>query len=160
MKLNHAPKSIWHNPIHFIACGFGAGAMPIMPGTFGTLIAIPIYLLFAPLASPIYIGIVVAMFLLGIWLCEVTGKDFNVPDHGAMVWDEIVGFLLVMIYVPTTWYTILIGFVLFRLFDIIKPPPIKWLDQKIKGGFGVMLDDVVAAVFAWIILQALLWLLH
>ncbi|MBB72084.1 MAG: phosphatidylglycerophosphatase A [Legionellales bacterium] len=152
-----APRSIWTNPIHFLAFGFGSGASPIMPGTCGTLVAIPLYWCLAQTNWWLYGAITAAAFVIGIWLCGVAAKDTGVHDHPGIVWDEFVGFWLTMFLVPLTWYWIVAGFVLFRLFDIVKPWPIKWLDAKVKGGFGIMIDDVLAAVYAWLILQALVY---
>lgn len=157
LKINRAPRSIWTNPIHFIACGFGIGAFPFFPGTLGTAAAIPIYLLLAKLPLWLYLVITISFVLLGVWLCQVANRDFGTEDHPAAVWDEIAAFLIVMIAVPATWYYILIGFILFRIFDIWKPGPIRWLERHVHGGLGVMIDDIVAAVFSWIILQIVVW---
>ncbi len=153
MSKNSAPRSVWRNPIHFLAFGFGSGAMPFAPGTFGTLAAVPIYLLMMPLSLWAYLAVVVVMTLLGVWLCHVTSRDLGVHDHGGIVWDEIVGYLITMIAAPPGWQWIVAGFVLFRFFDIIKPWPIGWADRRVQGGLGIMLDDVLAAVLAWAVLQ-------
>jgi len=153
MNKNSAPRSVWQNPIHFLAFGFGSGAMPFAPGTFGTLAALPIYLLMVPLGLWAYLAVVVVMTLLGVWLCHVTSRDLGVHDHGGIVWDEIVGYLITMIAAPPGWQWIVAGFVLFRFFDIIKPWPIGWVDRRVHGGLGIMLDDVLAAVLAWAVLQ-------
>ncbi len=150
-------QSIWENPIHFVACGFGLGAIPIAPGTFGTLGGVVLYLILSRLPLWVYIMVAVVLLIFGFLICGITNRDFGTDDHPAAVWDEIVGFLFVMIAVPKTWYFILIGFVLFRLFDIWKPWPIRWVDRHIHGGIGVMLDDVVAALFSLVILQILVW---
>ena len=152
-----APRSVWTNPIHFIACGFGIGLLPIMPGTFATLAAIPLYLMLVKLPLWAYISITVILVIAGLWLCHVTNRDFGTDDHPAAVWDEISCFLIVMIAVPTTWYYIAIGFILFRLFDIWKPGPIGWVDRHVHGGIGVMLDDILAALFSLAILQIIVW---
>lgn len=159
-KINRAPHSIWTNPIHFIGCGFGVGAIPIFPGTFGTLLALPIYFVIQPLPLLIYIVITVILNLVGIWICGKINQDFGTTDHSAAVWDEIASFLIVMIAVPPTWYFILMGFLLFRIFDIWKPWPISWLDKNIHGGLGVMLDDIAAAIISWIILQVLVFIIR
>ena len=154
MKIkNDVPASVWRNPWHFLAFGAGAGAMPVAPGTFGTLVAVPLYLLLAPLALPFYLAVVVAMLLLGIWLCHVTARDIGVHDHGGIVWDEIVGYLLTMAAAPAGWLWVIVGFILFRLFDIVKPWPVNLADRHVSGGFGIMLDDVIAALYAWLVLQ-------
>jgi len=142
-------------PTGFLAFGFGSGLAPFAPGTFGTLAAIPPYLLMAHLNWPLYALGLVLTFVLGIYLCDQASKNLGVHDHGGIVWDEFVGFWITLFMIPPEWYWILLGFVLFRFFDIIKPFPIKWLDQKVKGGFGIMIDDVIAGLFAWIILMTI-----
>lgn len=144
------------HPAHFLALGFGAGLSPKAPGTVGTLVALPLYWLLA--AHPFYWLWISFFLLIGIWVCEVTGRNLGVPDHGGMVWDEIAAFLLVLPFAPATWLGWLLAFALFRLFDIWKPFPIGWLDARVPGGFGVMLDDVLAAIYAIVCLLALaLW---
>lgn len=149
------PRTIWTRPSHFLAFGCGAGAMPVMPGTFGTLVAVPLYYVLMPLPLEYYIAVVGAMLLLGIWLCHVTARDLGVHDHSGIVWDEIVGYLLTMTAAPAGWMWIAAGFVLFRLFDILKPWPIHLADRKVGGGFGIMLDDIIAGAYAWLAMQAL-----
>ena len=155
---NNIPISplLLKNPVHFLSLGFGSGLMPKAPGTFGTLAAIPVYLLMANFSVLIYSIISVVLFLLGIYLCQKTTDELKVHDHSGIVFDEIVGFLITMIAVPLTWQWIVAGFILFRLFDILKPWPISWLDRKVHGGLGIMLDDVLAGVFALASLHALL----
>lgn len=141
------------NPIHFLALGFGSGLMPKAPGTFGTLVAIPIFLLMADL-SPINYGLLVLFIsVIGIYLCGKTATDVGVHDHGAIVWDEFAGFFITMFMVPVSWVSILVGFILFRIFDIFKPWPISIADKKLSGGFGIMFDDVLAGLFALIIMH-------
>lgn len=154
MKRHAAPASVFHNPVHFLAFGFGSGAAPVAPGTVGTLAAVPLYLLLAQLPVPLYLLVVVAAFVLGIWLCERCSQDLGVHDHGGIVWDEFVGFWLTMLVAPEGWLWVVAGFVLFRFFDILKPFPISYLDRHLKGGLGIMLDDAIAASFAWFVLQA------
>jgi len=137
------------NPIHFLALGFGSGLAPKAPGTFGTLAAIPLLLLFAPLSNTLYLAVLVLMSIAGIYICDKAAKDAGVPDHGAIVWDEFVGFLITMFLMPITWQTVLVGFALFRFFDILKPWPISYLDKNCHGGFGIMIDDIVAGIAAW-----------
>jgi len=141
------------NPVNLFALGFGAGLSKYAPGTMGTLVAVPLYLLLAPLSLVYYIAIAVAVTLAGIWLCDRSAATLGVHDHPGIVWDEIAGYLLTMIAAPAGWQWIVLGFVLFRLFDIWKPWPIKVIDRQVEGGFGIMLDDVVAALFAWAALQ-------
>jgi phosphatidylglycerophosphatase A len=136
------------NPIHFLALGFGSGLAPKAPGTFGTLAAIPIYLLMAPLSVNYYLLLVILMTLSGVYICGKAAKDSGVHDHGAIVWDEIVGFLITMFMVPLSWQSVLVGFILFRLFDIFKPWPISFVDKKLHGGSGIMFDDVLAGLAA------------
>ncbi|MCU7998283.1 phosphatidylglycerophosphatase A [Shewanella sp. SM101] len=145
------------NPVHFLALGFGSGLAAKAPGTFGTLAAIPLYLLMAPLPLTWYIGLTLVGVFAGFYICGKAAQDMGVHDHGAIVWDEVVGLLITMIAAPAGWGWLLVGFGLFRFFDIIKPWPIRWLDAKVHGGFGIMIDDVLAGVFSFICLQGLVW---
>lgn len=145
------------NPVHLFAFGFGSGLAKKAPGTFGTLAAIPLYLIMAPLDWWLYTLVVVAAFVVGVFICDRSSRLLGVHDHSGIVWDEFVGFWITMFLVPLQWYWILAGFVLFRFFDIAKPWPIKWLDQKVGGGFGIMIDDVIAGIFACAVLQIILW---
>jgi len=147
------------NPIHLLAFGFGSGVGPKAPGTWGTLVAVPIFILMQDLSLSVYLGLVVAITALGIWLCDVTAKDLGVHDHPGIVWDEIAGYLITMIAAPSGWLWCLIGFVLFRLFDIIKPWPIHVIDKGVDGGLGIMLDDVLAGLMALACLQLLAYFL-
>jgi len=141
------------HPAHFIALGFGAGLAPLAPGTFGTLVAIPIAAVLRVEASDAVFAAVIVVFLaLGVWAADVTGRDLGVADHGAIVWDEVVAFLLVLFFVGDRLGWIVLAFVVFRFFDIVKPPPIRQLDAALKNGFGVMVDDLVAAGFTLIVL--------
>ena len=153
------PQPQWSNPIHLLAFGLGSGAMPKAPGTFGTIAAIPLYLLLMHLTPWSYLLVVAAMFLLGVWLCDRTARDLGVHDHAGIVWDEWVGFLVTLWLVPTGFGWIFLGFLLFRLFDILKPWPINWLDRHVGGGLGIMLDDLLAGIFGFTILQAAVYLL-
>lgn len=150
------PGSVWRNPLHFFAFGFGAGAVPFAPGTFGTLVAIPLYALLEPLGLPIYLSVAALLLIAGIAICHVTARDIGVHDHSGIVWDEIVGYLITMIAVPFSVFNLMAGFVLFRFFDIVKPWPIRQLDSKVTGGVGIMLDDVVAGAYAAFCLQVVL----
>ncbi|HHH48951.1 MAG TPA: phosphatidylglycerophosphatase A [Gammaproteobacteria bacterium] len=156
-RRNQAPSSVWRNPVHFLAFGLGSGAAPVAPGTFGTLAAIPLYLLLAPLPLWGYLLAVAAVSLAGIWLCGRTSRDLGVHDHPGIVWDEFAGYLVTMIAAPAGWLWIAAGFVLFRLFDILKPWPIRWIDRRVHGGLGIMLDDLLAGVLAALVLQAVAW---
>lgn len=142
------------HPAHFFALGLGSGLAARAPGTFGTLAAIPFWLLMAPLPLFAKVLIVFAAFIIGIGLCAKTTNSLGVHDHGGIVWDEFVGFWLTMLFAPDGLIWLLLGFGLFRLFDIVKPWPIKLLDQKVHGGFGIMIDDVVAGLFAGLSLLA------
>ncbi len=141
------------HPAHAVALGFGAGLAPYAPGTAGTLVAWAAGLALGSLVhSPVLLALLAALFALGVWACALTGEHLGVHDHGAMVWDEIVAFLLVLAIVPGGLAWQAAGFVLFRIFDIAKPPPIRWLEKRYRGGFGVMLDDLVAAGFTLLVL--------
>lgn len=144
------------NPIHFLAFGFGSGLAPKAPGTFGTLAAIPVWYLFAQLPLWGYLLATLAVIAIGPWLCGRTSRDMGVHDHGGIVWDEIAGFLVTMIAAPVSWPALLLGFLLFRFFDVIKPWPIGWLDRRVHGGTGIMLDDLLAGVYAAVLLQVAL----
>ncbi len=149
-------KKVWTHPIYFLAFGFGSGLSPIAPGTFGTLAAIPVYCVFALfLNTQIYLLLTLVAFLAGIFVCDRVSRDLGVHDYGGIVWDEIVGYLLTMFWVPFHWVWMVLGFILFRIFDIWKPYPIGWVDKRVSGGFGIMIDDVIAAVPAFFILQIL-----
>lgn len=152
-------KNILTNPVHCLAFGFGSGLAPKAPGTFGTLAAIPFFLMLAMLPTWLYVFDVLVAFILGVYLCGKTADDLGVHDHPGIVWDEFVGFWIAMFMAPAGWLWIVIGFVLFRLFDIWKPWPIKYLDQKVAGGFGIMIDDVLAGVYAFIVMQTMAYFL-
>jgi len=158
-KIKNVPVKLLLHPAHFLSLGFGSGLLPKAPGTFGTLAAIPLYLLMSHyLTNVLYVIVTVAMLVIGIWICGMTEKAIGIHDHGSIVWDEVVGFLITMLFAPVTWWTVLAGFLLFRLFDILKPFPVSWLDRHMQGGLGTMMDDVAAGVLAWVSLQLLLWL--
>jgi phosphatidylglycerophosphatase A len=151
------PRPSWRflirHPAHLLAFGFGAGLTPGAPGTVGTLLAFPLFWLLQPRLSPAeFLVLLAVMFGVGIWACEKTGSALGVSDHGGMVWDEIVAFLLVLFFTPDSPYWQAFAFLAFRLFDIAKPPPIRYYDRTLKGGFGVMFDDIVAAAYALLLL--------
>lgn len=141
-----------------LATGFGSGLAPLVPGTMGTLAAIPFYLLLVQLPLPLYIIVVVIACLVGIKICQVTSDDMGVHDHGSIVWDEFAGLWITMLVVPLLdlsafdWKWLITGFVLFRFFDMVKPWPIGWLDKRVHGGLGIMLDDIVAGAMAGVAL--------
>tara|TARA_R110001632_G_scaffold75443_2_gene171780 strand:+ start:9560 stop:10048 length:489 start_codon:yes stop_codon:yes gene_type:complete len=146
------------NPVHFLALGFGSGLAPKAPGTFGTIAAIPLVCVLAYSTSLSgYLLVTLVASIVGIWLCGKTAKDMMVHDDSSIVWDEIAGLLITMIAVPLSWQTLLLGFVLFRLFDILKPWPISYLDARVHGGFGIMIDDVLAGFFALILMHLTLY---
>ncbi len=152
------PAKLLLHPWHFFSLGFGSGLAPFAPGTFGTLVAIPLYLLCLDLSLSMYLGLILFGFAIGVYWCDFTSKALGVHDHSGIVWDEIVGFFITMIAVPPTMLNIILGFLLFRLFDIWKPWPIKLLDEKVNGGFGIMIDDVLAGIFALLCLQVFIQL--
>lgn len=152
------PESVWKNPLHFVAFGFGSGAMPFAPGTFGTLLAIPFYLMLAPLQPSYYLVTVILITIASIWICHKTEKEISVHDHQGMCLDEFVGFFVTMYHAPRSWEWVVFGFVLFRIFDIWKPWPIRYLDKNVAGGLGVILDDVAAGIYACIVLQIFAWM--
>ncbi|HQS99481.1 MAG: phosphatidylglycerophosphatase A [Hydrogenophilales bacterium 16-64-46] len=143
------------HPAHLIALGFGSGLAPKAPGTAGTLLGLPLFWAITAIAPdlPNQLILIAAGFLLGIWACARTGRALGVADHGGMVWDEIVAFALVLLFTPAGWMWMLAAFGLFRLFDIVKPWPIRFFDTRLKNGFGVMFDDLLAAGYAIACLQ-------
>jgi phosphatidylglycerophosphatase A len=151
-----ADPRILRDPVHLVAFGFGTGLSPYAPGTFGTLVGIPFVLLMAPLGLGAQLGVVLVGFLFGIYVCGESARRLGVHDHGGIVWDEVVGYAVTMLAVPAEPLWMLAGFALFRLFDIWKPWPIREADHSLKGGVGIMLDDVLAGIFA----GAILYLVH
>jgi len=142
------------SPIHLLSLGFGSGLSRYAPGTMGTLVAIPLYLLLSRLELLPYLIVVVTGFLAGIYVCDKTSKALGVHDHSGIVWDEIIGYWITMIAIPAvTWQWILAGFVLFRFFDIVKPWPVKIADKRVPGGFGIMFDDLLAGLYALACIQ-------
>jgi len=154
--MSSLPRPDLKHPIHFLAFGFGSGLFPKAPGTAGTVAAIPLLYLMSFLTNIQYLIVLTVIIIAGIWLCGQSSKLLGVHDHPGIVWDEFAGLFVAMIAVPFTWGTVVAGFILFRLFDILKPWPISWLDKKISGGMGIMLDDLVAGAFALAILHLLL----
>ena len=140
--------TLLRDPGHFLALGFGSGLAPRAPGTFGTLAAIPVYLLCAQLPLMIYLLVVAAAFAVGVYLCGRTARALGVHDHPGIVWDEVVGYLMTMAFAPSGWLWVVLGFVCFRLFDILKPWPIRVLDRSVHGGLGIMIDDALAGGLA------------
>ncbi|MDP3903181.1 MAG: phosphatidylglycerophosphatase A [Methylococcaceae bacterium] len=143
------PKQIVSDPVLFLAFGFGSGLAKKAPGTFGTLAAVPLYLALVQAQSLIVYSVVTLLVILvGVWICGQAAEKLGEHDFGGIVWDEIAGLLVTMWLVPFTWQAVALGFILFRVFDIVKPWPIRWIDRQVHGGLGIMLDDVLAGVFA------------
>jgi len=154
------PPRLLARPVHLLSLGFGTGLAPRAPGTVGTLAALPLYWLLHSLSAWQYVLVVAALFGLGVYLCGATARVLGVHDHPGIVWDEVVGYLLTLVAVPYDWRWVALGFVLFRLFDIWKPWPISRLDRGLRGGFGIMFDDLVAALYASVLMQVILYLLR
>ena len=151
------PRPSWRfllsRPAHLIAFGFGAGLVPVAPGTWGTLLAFPLFWLLQPWTdAPEFLLAAAILFGLGVWACDATGRALGVADHGGMVWDETVAFLLVLFFTPAALHWQALAFLVFRLFDIVKPPPIGHYDRTLKNGFGVMFDDLIAAFYTLLVL--------
>jgi phosphatidylglycerophosphatase A len=152
MVLRPHPGFAFSHPAHAIAFGFGAGLAPFAPGTAGTALGWAIGWALGALHPAMFLSVVAVFFLVGLWACELTGRNLGVADHGAMVWDEVVAFLLVLSMVPHELAWQAAAFALFRFFDIAKPPPIRQLERRFGGGFGVMFDDIVAAAYTLFLL--------
>ncbi len=152
-------KTVFSDPIHFLAFGFGSGLAPKAPGTFGTLAALPLVYFASALPLLIYLGIVLTICLVGIYLCGESAKKLKIHDHPGIVWDEFAGLFITLAGFVPSWQNLLLGFVFFRVFDILKPWPIKWADKEVAGGLGIMLDDIIAGCFAWLSLYGvnLIW---
>ena len=145
-------RFLFSHPAHFIALGFGAGLSPVAPGTAGTALSLVAGIALAQVMHPLLVAFVsIPLFFVGVWACGVTGKDLGVQDHGSMVWDEVVAFLPLAALASTSLVAEAVAFGLFRLFDIWKPFPIRELERRVKGGLGVMIDDVFAAFYAYIV---------
>lgn len=144
---------ILRDPLLLLAFGFGSGLAKKAPGTFGTLVAVPICLLLEPMGLTVYSLVTLVAVLAGIYICDQAAKKLQVHDFGGIVWDEVAGLMITLWGVPLTWQNLLLGFALFRLFDIVKPWPIRWLDRHVQGGFGIMIDDVLAGLMAAVFLS-------
>ena len=152
---NPSFREMLSRPEHLFAFGFGSGLAPKAPGTFGTLAAVPVYWVIQDLPLPLYLLWLLVTFVAGVYWCGRSSRALGVHDHGGIVWDEMFGYWLTMLLAPAGWLWMLLGFVLFRVFDILKPWPIGWIDRRVDGGLGIMLDDALAAVYAWVLLQGL-----
>jgi phosphatidylglycerophosphatase A len=147
---------LFSHPAHLLSFGFGSGLAKKAPGTFGTLAAFPLYWYLAPrLTDAAFLLVLLAAFAAGVWMCGYTGRALGVADYGGIVWDEIVAMWLVLFFTPPGWYWSLLAFVLFRFFDIVKPPPIRYFDSNWHGGLGVMFDDLLAAGYALLCMAAI-----
>lgn len=151
--IHPGPRFLLTHPAHFIALGCGSGLVPIAPGTFGSLFGwISFVVLEARLGPSVCTWLVLGGFVVGVWACQRTGRDLRSPDHGAMVWDEVIAMWGVLLFAPQTLAWQAVAFILFRFFDIVKPPPIRTIDRRWKGGLGVMLDDIAAAFYTLLVL--------
>lgn len=148
------PPRMLRDPLHFLSLGCGAGLAPVAPGTFGTLLGIPLWFVLEDLPLAAYLGVLAILFFAGAWVAGRTARALGRHDHGAIVIDEVLGFLVTMTAAPSGWAWVLAGFLAFRLFDIWKPWPVSWADRRIHGGIGIMLDDLLAGVWALACLQA------
>lgn len=145
-------KIVFGSPSGFLAFGFGSGLSPFAPGTMGTLVSVPFIFALRSLNEVAFWAALILLFALGVYLCGHVSRKLGVHDHGGIVWDEMLGYWLSAAFVPLQWPWLLAAFILFRIFDILKPWPIRQLDKKVSGGFGIMIDDVVAALFTLVIL--------
>jgi phosphatidylglycerophosphatase A len=151
------PGPDWRNPVHVLAFGLGAGAAPIAPGTAGTGVGLLLYAAVAGLPLAAYLAVLGAVIAVGIVVCGRTAADLGVHDHPGIVWDEIAGLLVALCGVPVGWGWAVAGFALFRLFDILKPWPIHWVDRRVGGGLGIMADDLLAGLYAAALLHGAAW---
>lgn len=142
------PASALREPVHFLALGFGSGLAPVAPGTFGSVVGLVLALAIAPFGFTVAVAAAVIASVAGVWICGESARRLGVHDHPAIVWDEVAGMLIVMLAAPKTWWGALVAFALFRLFDVWKPWPIREVDHGLKGGAGIMLDDIMAALMA------------
>lgn len=152
-------RQLLANPVHLLAFGLGSGLSPRAPGTAGTVLAAILWWLLAPESLNLYFLVLVVLILVGVWVSGRTARDLGEHDHGGIVIDEWAGFWLAMTAIPVQWPWLLAGFVLFRFFDVVKPWPIRWLDRHVHGGWGIMVDDLVAGFFTWLLLFGALVLL-
>ena len=153
MILRPTAGFVYSHPAHFVALGFGTGLSPFAPGTVGTLLAFPLYALLSEQFAPFEVFILIcAFFVLGVWACARTGEALGIADHTSMNWDEVVAFMLVLMLTPSGLAWQAFAFFAFRVFDVVKPQPIRPFDRTLKGGFGVMFDDIVAAFYTLLLM--------
>jgi len=160
VKHSDLVKAVAKDPVHWPAFGFGLGLAPKAPGTFGSLLGLPLWWFLWDFGIPVYLSVCFFFLLIGIWICGESAKRLGVHDHSGIVWDEIVGMMLTMVFAPPSLLALLLGFGLFRLMDIAKPWPIRDIDHSLGGGLGIMLDDVLAAAYAAIVLTGILYLMN
>ncbi|MBV1951770.1 MAG: phosphatidylglycerophosphatase A [Cycloclasticus sp.] len=161
LKNNISPSfsDLLNSPVLMLAFGFGSGLSKKAPGTMGTVLAVILFYGLMLMGQVWYISGLVLVVFSGSWICGEASKKLGVHDHGGIVWDEVAGYLLTMYWAPFTLQNMLIGFILFRAFDILKPWPINWLDKHVSGGFGIMIDDILAGLMAAACLQGLLYII-
>lgn len=152
-------RALLATPASWLACGFGSGLAPVAQGTFGSLAALLPWLLLRQYSLPLNVVVIVIGFAVGVWACDIAGRALGVDDHRSLVWDEFIGqWIALLPALVAPWWTIALGFALFRLFDVWKPWPIRYVDRHLKGGLGVMTDDVIAGIFAAVLLKlVLIW---
>lgn len=148
-------KVVFSDPVHFFAFGFGSGLSPKAPGTAGTLASLPLVMVMMHTSIQVYLVLVLVMSLVGVYLCGESARRLGAHDYPGIVWDEFAGMAITMTAIPFSWINLLLGFGLFRLLDIIKPWPIRVADRRVSGGFGIMLDDILAGLFACILLHGI-----
>jgi phosphatidylglycerophosphatase A len=156
---NNLARRVLTDPVHILAFGLGTGLAPVAPGTVGSLLGVLLAWLTLDLGLAAQIGVAAGLILAGIWICGESARRLGIHDHGGIVWDEIAGMYLVLIFAPAGLYWWITAFGLFRAFDIVKPWPIRDLDHRLQGGLGIMLDDLVAALYAAILLALYGWLM-
>lgn len=152
-------RTVMTDPVHFLAFGFGTGLAPFAPGTFGSLPGVLLFWLTMGFGLYVQLGVALALVLAGIWICGESARRIGVHDHGGIVWDEIAGMYVTLLIAPATPLGWVLAFVLFRVMDIVKPWPIRDLDHRLKGGVGIMLDDLAAALYASVLLGIYGWLM-
>jgi len=159
MKFNANPKQIFSHPVHLFAFGFGCGLSPLAPGTIGTLATVPLYLWMTQFSLPIYAVCLLLLIVVSVIIAGHSAKLLGVHDHSGIVIDEVCGYLLTMMFAPFAWQWVVIGFILFRIFDITKPWPIRIMDKSVEGGFGIVVDDLMAGIYAAVCLQIIIVLM-